>query len=192
MYYLPIDQLISKCGRQFIIDMLPSLFIEINTYSAKDKTALFDYTYLGKSLNKIPDLETYIKQGVTSKQEHVKEHLEDIQTIIDIFSECKDKSNIDIYDYVVFSYLGDFTVKYENQVSDYKNPDKSLYFGKSLYLDIQAVRIALIDEIIRRQWTGYYNIFNTGIKYIGGLILFKFSYSYLGSYFYAMKKMIGM
>jgi len=186
MYYLSIDQLISKCGRQFIIDMLPSLFIEINTSSAKDKTALFDYTYIDKSLNKIPNLETYIKQGITSKQEHVKEHLEDIQTIIDIFSECKDKSNIDIYDYLVFSYLGDFTVKYENQVSDYKHS------GKSLYLDIQAVRIALIDEIIRRQWTGYYNIFNTGIKYIGGLILFKFSYSYLGSYFYAIKKMIGM
>jgi hypothetical protein len=186
MYYLPIDQLISKCGRQFIVDMLPILFIEINTSSAKDNTALFDYTYIDNSLNKIPDMESYIKQGVTSKQQHIKEHIEDIQTIIDIFSECKDKINIHNYDYVVMSYLGDFTVKYENQISDYKNS------GKSLYLDIQAVRIALIDEIIRRQWSGYYSIFNFGIKYISGIFLFRIGYNYLGSYFYSMKKMIGM
>lgn len=185
MYYLPIDQLISRCGRQFMIDMLPSLFIEINTYSAKDKTALFEYTYIGNSLNKIPDMETYIKQGVTSKEQHIKEHMDDIQTIIDIFSECKDKMSIDNYDYVVFSYLGDFTVKYENQVQIGSS-------GKSLYLDIQAVRIALIDEIIRRQWTSYYSIFNIGIKYIAGLFLFRIGYNYLGNYFYSMKKMIGM
>lgn len=187
MYYLPIDQLINRCGRQFMIDMLPSLFIKINTYSAKDKTALFDYTYVGNSLNKIPDLETYIKQDFTSKEQHIKEHMEDIQTIIDIFSECKDKMSIDNYDYVVFSYLGDFTVKYENQAGLGTGTS-----GKSLYLDIQAVRISLIDEIIRRQWTSYYSIFNTGIKYIGGLILFRFGYNYLGNYFYSMRKMIGM
>jgi len=185
MYYLPIDQLITKCGRQFMIDMLPSLFIEINTSSAKDKTALFDYTYNGQFLNKIPDMETYIKQGITSKQDHIREHLEDIQTIIDIFSECKDKLNIDNYDYVVFSYLGDFTVKYENQAQLGSS-------GKSLYLDIQAVRIALVDDMIRKQWNNYYSIFNSGIKYIAGFFLFKFGYNYLGNYFYTMKKMIGM
>lgn len=185
MYYLPIGQLINRCGRQFMIDMLPSLFIEINTYSAKDKTSLFDYTYIGNSLNKIPDLETYIKQDISSKEQHIKEHLEDIQTIIDIFSECKDKICIDNYNYVVFSYLGDFTVKYENQVGLGSS-------GKSLYLDIQAVRIALIDEIIRKQWIGYYSLFNIGIKYITGLFLFRIGYNYLGNYFYSMKKMIGM
>jgi hypothetical protein len=186
MYYLPIDQLIKKCGRQYIVDLIPSLFIQINTASAKDKTALFDYTYVGNTLNTIPNMYSYIQQDITSKQQHIKEHLDDIQTIINICYDCKQELDIASFDYVVFSYLGDFTVKYENQVSDYKSS------GKSLYLDIQAVRIALVDENIRQQWDKYYSIFNTGIKFLGGLFLFRFTYNYFGNYFYGMRKMIGM
>lgn len=181
MYYLPIDELIKKCGRQYITDMLLYLSIEINTSSAKDREGLFNYSYIGSSLTNIPTMEDYIKQSSSSKQEHIKEHLEDIQTIINIFPECKNKCIIQNYDYVVFSYLGDFIVKYENQVGLSSS-------GKSLYFDIQSVRIALIDEIIRKQWIGYYSMFNYGFKFIGGLFLFRFAYNY----FYGVKKMITM
>ncbi len=188
MDFLPIDELISKCGRQYIVNMLPSLFIEINTTSTsiKDDLVMYDYTYTSNILNTIHDMEIWRNPPDYNSKQHIRKHLEDIQTIINIYSDCKDKLIINNYDYIVISYFGDFKLRYKNQISDYKSS------GKSLYLDIQAVRIALIDEITRRQWNNYYSIFNTGIKYIGGLFLFKFSYNYLGSYFYSMKKMIGM
>ena len=48
--YLPIDELINKCGKQFIVDLLPKLFININTASAEDKSSMIDYHYNGVKL----------------------------------------------------------------------------------------------------------------------------------------------
>ena len=49
--YLPVNQLINKCGSQSIIELLPKLFIDINTASAEEKTALIDSDYNNFKLN---------------------------------------------------------------------------------------------------------------------------------------------
>ena len=96
----------------------------------------------------------------------------DINTIISLFCNSRDEIDIASFDYIVFSYLGDFIVRYKNQ--DTANQP----IGKSLYLDIQSVRIALIDEYTEKTWNKYYVFFNKGIKYVGGLFVFGFAFRF--------------
>ena len=174
--YLPIDELINKCGRQFIVDLLPRLFIDINTASAEDKTAMIDYDYNGLKLTSpllslaATNINTNNNKGLSPK--YLQEHYSDINTIINLFCYCKGEIDISSFDYVVFSYIGDFIVRYKNQ-NTANQP-----IGKSLYLDIQSVRIALVDEYTEKTWNKYYVFFNKGVKYVGGLFIFGFAFRF--------------
>ena len=174
--YLPIDELINKCGRQFIVDLLPRLFININTASAEDKPAMIDYHYNGVKLTSPllsladTNIDTNNNKGLS--QQYLQEHYTDINTIINLFCYCKGEIDISSFDYVVFSYLGDFIVRYKN-----KNTANQP-IGKSLYLDIQSVRIALVDEYTEKTWNKYYVFFNKGVKYVGGLFIFGFAFRF--------------
>ena len=187
--YLPIDQLINKCGRQFIVDLLPKLFININTASAEDKPSLIDSDYNGLNLSfpllSLADTNTNTNTN-TNKLSYLHEHYADIRTIISLFHDCKDELDISSFDYIVFSYLGDFIVRYKNQET------AKSHIGKSLYLDIQSVRIALVDEHTERTWNKYYNLFNYTVKYVGGLFVFGFTFNFVRHNFYNMRRMIGL
>jgi hypothetical protein len=180
--YLPIDQLINKCGSQSIVELLPKLFIDINTASAEEKTALIDSDYNNFKLNSplISLLDTNINTNTNKNinnnkglsQQYLQEHYNDINTIISLFFNSKDELDIDSFDYIVFSYLGDFIVRYKNQYT------ANQPIGKSLYLDIQSVRIALVDEYTEKTWNKYYVFFNKGIKYVGGLFVLGFAFRF--------------
>ena len=178
--YLPIDELINKCGRQFIVDLLPRLFININTASAEDKPAMIDYHYNGVKLTSPLlsladtniDTNTNTNNNNGFSQKYLQEHYTDINTIISLFCYCKGEIDISSFDYVVFSYLGNFIVRYKNQ-----DTVKNL-IGKALYLDIQTVRIALVDEYTEKTWNKYYVFFNKGVKYVGGLFIFGFAFRF--------------
>ena len=176
--YLPIDELINKCGRQFIVDLLPRLFININTASAEDKPSMIDYDYnslkLSSPLLSLADtnIDTNTNNNNGFSQKYLQEHYTDINTIISLFCYCKGEIDISSFDYVVFSYLGNFIVRYKNQ-----DTVKNL-IGKALYLDIQTVRIALVDEYTEKTWNKYYVFFNKGVKYVGGLFALGFAFRF--------------
>ena len=176
--YLPVNQLINKCGSQSIIELLPRLFIDINTASAEEKRALIDSDYNNFKLNSplISLLDTNTNTNTNNNkgfsQQYLQDHYDDINTIISLFCNSRDELDIASFDYIVFSYLGDFIVRYKNQ--DTANQP----IGKSLYLDIQSVRIALIDEYTEKTWNKYYVFFNKGIKYVGGLFVFGIAFRF--------------
>jgi hypothetical protein len=183
--YSTIDELIHKCGRQYITNLLPSLFIKINTSSAEDKTALFDLEYDDNSeWNSV--LTTLNNQKVDCGSIYIKDHLNDIKNIVDILGHCKKELNIEKYDYIIFSYLGDYIVRYKNQNK------VSRWRQQALYLDIQSVRIALIDENIRQTWQKYYLFFNNGFKFITGYVALRFIFGLFNYNIYSVKKLIGM
>ena len=178
--YLPVNQLINKCGSQYIVELLPKLFIDINTASAEEKRALIDSDYNNFKLNSplisLLDTNTNTNKNKNNNkcfsQQYLQDHYDDINTIISLFCNSRDEIDIASFDYIVFSYLGDFIVRY-------KNPDTANQpIGKSLYLDIQSVRIALIDEYTEKTWNKYYVFFNKGIKYVGGLFVFGFAFRF--------------
>ena len=176
--YLPIDKLINKCGRQFIVDLFPRLFININTASAEDKPSMIDYDYnslkLSSPLLSLADTNTNTNTNNNNgfSQKYLQEHYTDINTIISLFCYCKGEIDISSFDYVVFSYLGNFIVRYKNQ-----DTVKNL-IGKALYLDIQTVRIAVVDEYTEKTWNKYYVFFNKGVKYVGGLFALGFAFRF--------------
>ena len=183
--YSTIDELIHRCGRQYITNLLPSLFIKINTSSAEEKIPIFEFDYDDNSeWNSV--LTTLNNQTVGCTCIHIKEHINDIYSIVDILGHCKKELNIKKYDYIIFSYLGDDIVRYKNQNKD------SRFRKQALYLDIQAVRIALIDENIRQTWQKYYTFFNNGFKFITGYVALKFIFGLFNYNIYSIKKLIGM
>jgi hypothetical protein len=190
--YLPVNELINKCGSQSIVELLPKLFIDINTASAEEKTALIDSDYNNFKLNSplISLLDTNTNTNTNNNkgfsQQYLQDHYDDINTIISLFCNSKDELDIDSFDYIVFSYLGNFIVRYKNQ--DTANQP----IGKSLYLDIQSVRIALIDEYTEKTWNKYYVFFNKGIKYVGGLFVFGFAFRFFYQIFHNNRQMIGL
>ena len=131
--YLPIDKLINKCGRQFIVDLLPRLFININTASAEDKPSMIDYDYnslkLSSPLLSLADTNTNTNTNNNNgfSQKYLQEHYTDINTIISLFCYCKGEIDISSFDYVVFSYLGMDYRDYIVQNPKYLRPEELPY-----------------------------------------------------------------
>ena len=49
----------------------------------------------------------------TAIQQYLQDHYDDINTIISLFCNSRDELDIASFDYIVFSYLGDFIVRYK-------------------------------------------------------------------------------
>lgn len=172
-----IDKLITYCGRQFAIDLIPSLFIKISTASAEEKNVLIDFEYNNKNDGNVMPTFSFISDVINTESfesKHMVDILCDLTIIMRLFQEFKSNIDIDNVDYIVFSYLGDFQLRFKNLAS------KEKPFGKALYLDIQTVRIALIDEQIRRKWLYSYSIFRSGLAFFSGYFVFKYCANYMG------------
>jgi len=112
---MSLQYLINKCGKDKVIKLLPSLFITVDTDKIDTKNIICDNYY-------------YINPKTNID-------CENIESIVALFDEIAiDKSMVDS---VVISYLGEKHFRFKTG-SDNK-------FGKTLYLDVQAVRIALTD-----------------------------------------------
>ncbi len=182
-----IDQLITYCGRKFAIDLIPSLFIKISTASAEEKKVLIDFEYNNKNDSSVMPTFTFISDVINTesfKNKHMVDILSDLTTIMRLFEEFKATIDIHNVDYIVISYLGDFQLRFKNLAS------KEEPFGKALYLDIQTVRIALIDEQIRRKWLYSYSIFRNGLAFFSGYFVFKYCVNFMRGWDF--RKLIGI
>jgi hypothetical protein len=185
--YSSIDNLVHQCGEPFIVDLLPSLFTKIDTSSAEEKEAIMDFKYNGSLLSTYNDIANYAEQHVKgSNIKLIFDTMHDLTTVINLCNECKTKSTIDIdtVDYIVISNLGHFNVRCKN-VNSVNNQ-----FGKALYLDMQTIRIALIDEQTKRTWERYYKMFRNGAKIFCGYFIFRYFLNFTN--FTSVKPLITM
>jgi hypothetical protein len=130
---MSIKSLIEKCGKENVVSLLPSLFIMISTKKIEKNQLLCDNDYFVNPQQSIDAL--YNNLHLTDDYEKLVETIHDIAPILELFHEIAiDKAMVDS---VIITYLGKSCVRYKNKSE--KN------FGKSLYLDVHAVRIALTD-----------------------------------------------
>lgn len=149
-----IQNLIDKCGKTNVLKILPSLFITIDTEKIENNQLLCDTDYFEESQTII---ETLYKNLNKSDYETVHE----IVPIIHLFHEIIiDKAMVDS---VVVTYLGQNSVRYKNWSEN--------RFGKSLYLDMHAVRIALTDMQMEQMVCRY---IGNGFKFCFGIFVFSF------------------
>jgi hypothetical protein len=186
-----IDKLIQQCGRQNAMSILPRLFIKINTSSAEEKKAILEYEYDGVfSLSSFTITNILIQELIqknVQNNKHLTNMLNDLLSFVSLFYDCRNRIDVSDVDYIVVSYLGDFQLRFKNTSSI----DKP--YGNALYLDIQALRIELIDEQTMQIWKRNYMVFRNGVKIIGCYILFKYVANFMGyNWDWNFRKMIGM
>lgn len=173
-----IDDLIQQCGRQNAMAVLPGLFIKINTSSAEEKKPIIEYDYEGVfSISSFTITNILIQELIQKNvrdNKHLTYMLNDLLSLLSLFYDCRNTIDVSDVDYIVFSYLGDFQLRIKN-TSAIDKP-----YGQSLYLDIQALRIELIDEHTMQIWKRNYMVFRNGVKIIGCYFLFKYVANFMG------------
>jgi hypothetical protein len=122
-----MNQFIEKNGKSRVVDLLPSLFITIDTNKYEKKEIIYD-------------CQTTFPYIIEFAKHNIKDFtgtIYDIAPIVELINEIpanKLPSNIDC---IFVSYLGKYIVQMKNTGSN--------QHGKSLYLDVHTVRIALTD-----------------------------------------------
>ena len=148
---MSIKNLIEKCGKQNVLKTLPGLFIMVDTEKIENNKLLYDTDYFADSHDAL------YKNLHTSDYETIY----DIAPIMELFHEIAiDKAMVDS---VVITYLGQHCIRYKN-LSEKR-------FGKSLYLDVHAVRIALTDMQTEQTVCRY---IGNGFKICLGIFVFSF------------------
>lgn len=154
-------------GDQFLIKNMASYIITIDTFSAINKQA-FDFI--------VCDSSTHVSDALKNNE---KFSSLDINNEVIYVIEFLDKCNINYskFDYLVISNAGKYNVRClisnVNNIYD-KTSDHDQTYGRSLYLDIQSIRIALIEQNIIMRYNNCYRIFNYGIKTCCGYFVFKY------------------
>jgi hypothetical protein len=155
---MSLQYLIDKCGKQKVINLLPSLFITVDTEKVDTKNIICENDYFINPQNVVDAL---YKNKYTDNYENMIEIIHNLEPIVVLFHEMAiDKA---MYDAVVISYLGTKHLRFKNK-SDKK-------FGKTLYLDVQTVRIALTDMQTKQTVS---KIFGNGLKFCIGTVIFSF------------------
>jgi len=155
---MSLQYLIDKCGKQKVINLLPSLFITVDTEKIDAENIICENDYFINPQNVVNAL---YKSKYADDYENMIEIIYNVAPIVELFHEMAiDKA---MYDSVVISYLGKKHLRFKNK-SDKK-------FGKTLYLDVQTVRIALTDMQTKQTVS---KIFGTGLKLCIGTVLFSF------------------
>jgi hypothetical protein len=153
---MSLQNLIDKCGIQKVINLLPSLFITIDTEKVDAENIICENDYFINPQNVVNAL---YRSDCAYDYEIMIEMIHNLAPIVELFHEIAiDKA---MYDSVVISYLGKKHLRFNNK-SDKK-------FGKTLYLDVQTVRIALTDMQMKQTVS---TLFRTGLKLCIGTVLF--------------------
>ena len=137
-----MNQLIEKIGKNKVVELLPSLFITVDTNKFEEKDILYDYQGLvPNTLSIINDFAKYNMKDFTGT-------IYDVVPIVELINDLA----LPAADCIFVSYMGNYVVRMK----------KNRYtHGKSLYLDAHAVRIALTDM----------QTINRGIICAGALLL---------------------
>ena len=125
-----MNQFIEKNEKSRVVDLLPSLFITIDTNKFKESELMYDYKDL------VPTTISVINDFAKHNIKNFTGTIYDIAPIVELINEIpanKLPSNIDC---IFVSYLGKYIVQMKNTGTNH---------GKSLYLDVHTVRIALTD-----------------------------------------------
>jgi len=141
-----MNQLIEKIGKSRVVELLPSLFITIDTNKFEESKLMYDYKDLVPST--FSDINEYSKHNMKDFTETIY----DVVPIVELINDLPDvASNIDC---IYVSYLGKYVVRMKNNGSNH---------GKSLYLDAHTVRIAITDMQT-------YQVVNRGLISAGALL----------------------
>ena len=167
--YKPLPTLIKEIGGNFVIHNFVNYAIDISTSKALEAPNTFEYNLnlkKGDGFFHIFSIIHNLKQNIefTSLDKHYE-----LTCVLELFNIIINRKIFDLekYDFFVISNMGKYNVRFainsgEDRVAN----------GTSLYLDIQAIRIAIIDEQLNNKFNFYYNVFNYGLKFfIGGYLL---------------------
>jgi hypothetical protein len=141
-----MNQLIEKTGKSTVVDLLPSLFITIDTNNFKETEIMYDYQGL------VPNTISIINDFAKHNLKDFTGTIYDVCPIVELINEITLPPNVDC---IYVSYLGKHVVRMKNAKTNH---------GKSLYLDAHAVRIALTDMQT-------YQVVNRGFICTGALML---------------------
>ena len=162
MYYNTIQNLVIKVGETFMLDNIPKYIIEISTNIALNRSA-----FVFNPVNTLPSIVDMLKLNV----DFVKQDADDeMLYVIENLSKCDIK--YEGFDCLVISNGGKYNV-----ILKLANDKK----GRSLYLDIQSIRIDMIDKQTKDNLGYYYNMFNYGLNTCISVISFQYFYSDLYS-----------
>jgi hypothetical protein len=166
--YKPLPTLINEIGRTFVIDNFVNYAIDISTSKALEAPNTFEYNLNLKNGDGFFHIYSII-HNLKQNNEFAKLDKDyELTCVLELFNIIINMNVIDLekYDYFVISNMGKYNVQFAI------NSGKDATIGKTLYLDIQAIRIAIIDEQVNNKFNFYYNIFNYGVKFfIGGYLL---------------------
>jgi hypothetical protein len=157
MYDNTIQNLVNNVGEAFMIENIPKYMIQLSTDMALNRSGFafnMDDT-LPVIVNKLKLNDEFVKLDADDEMLYVIENL--------------DKCDIryDDFDNLVISNGGKYNV-----ILKLDNDGK-----KSLYLDIQSIRIDMIDKQTTDNFNYYYNMFNYGLNTCISVITFQYFYS---------------
>jgi hypothetical protein len=140
-----MNQLIEKIGKSRVVELLPSLFITIDTNKFEEKDILYDYQDL------VPTTFFMINDFAKHNLKEFTGTIYDIAPIVELINDLPSTADVDC---IYVSYLGKYVVRMKNNGSNH---------GKSLYLDAHTVRIAITDMQT-------YQVVNRGLISAGALL----------------------
>lgn len=141
-----MNQLIDKIGKSKVLDLLPSLFITIDTNKFEESELMYDYKDL------VPSTFSAINDFAKHNLKEFTGTIYDVVPIVELINDLPSTEDVDC---IYVSYLGKYVVRMKNNGSNH---------GKSLYLDAHTVRIAMTDMQTQQ-------IVNRGLISAGALLL---------------------
>jgi hypothetical protein len=166
--YKTLPTLIKEIGNNFVIDNFASYTIEFSSSKALEASNTFEFRLNIKKEDRFFHIFSIIHSLKQNIEFTKLDNNQELVYVLDLFNIVINKGVIDFdkYDFFVISNMGKYNVRFVI------NSGKDMDIGKSLYLDIQSIRIAIIDELVNNKFNYYFNIFNYGLKsFIGGYLL---------------------
>lgn len=161
MYNNTIQNLVIKVGESFMIENIPKYIIELSTNIALNRSAII--------FNMTDSLPVIVNKLKLNSEFVELDRQDEMLYVIENLSKCDIK--YDDFDNLIISNGGKYNV-----ILKLTNDSK-----KSLYLDIQSIRIDMVDKQTTDNFNYYYNIFNYGLNTCISVISFRYFYSDLYS-----------
>lgn len=154
--YETLQNLINKIDKSYIFDIMKQNIIHISSDRASDLDA-FTFDLSDSFLTIVTKLKSNPNFLILDENAEMLCLIEVVDSL---------KLNYNGFDYLIISNLGKYNVccKIGNKTES----------NKSLYLDLQSIRIDIIDRLFTNKINYYYNIFNYGIKLALGIFTFRY------------------
>jgi hypothetical protein len=154
--YETLQNLINKIDKSYIFDIMKKNIIHISSDRASNLD-VFTFDLSDSFLTIVTKLKANPDFLILDENAEMLYLIEVLDSL---------KLNYNGFDYLVISNLGKYNVCFK-----IGNKTES---NKSLYLDLQSIRIDIIDRLFTNKINYYYNIFNYGIKSAVGIFTFRY------------------